>query len=373
MATARPARSAVRRRVAVAGVLLAAASALALLGSRAEGLPSGGSQPRAATAPCSPVDLGTLGGGQGNAVAVSSNGLVTGWAEDASGTPQPVLWKSGRATRINTGLVNVSPTAINSRGEVVGTGVEAADRKEVGWHWVGGRMTRLRAPAGKIPVPAAINDSGRIAGALASDDDGGAEPTAGEAPEQAATWASSTSPARVLPALPGDVGAHVYGLNKNGTMVGNSQGPDHFTPTVWDVGGRVTALPALGGKWGVARVVDDAGVAVGAAAAGTGDQQAMIWDASHRGQARGRPGGRAVQANGLARGIAVGQTEVREAGDLLRTQAVRWDASGNAAVLRPLSGHPGAGVNAASRAGLVVGFSSDERGARRPTLWTCGP
>src|SRR4051812_46761018 len=204
MAIAKSARPVVRRRVALAVVPLTVASALALLATRAEGLPSTGTEqaaakaPTVATAACSPTDLGTLGGGQGNAIAVSSNGLVAGYAEDASGTPQPVLWRSGHPTRISTGLINVTPTGINSRGEVVGTGVDAADQEAVGWHWVSGRLTRLKAPAGKIAMPAAINDTGRIAGALASDDDGGAEPTAGEAPEQAATWASASASARAL-------------------------------------------------------------------------------------------------------------------------------------------------------------------------------
>jgi uncharacterized membrane protein len=358
---------------------LAAASALALLASRAEGLPSGSSELAAATskatgatAACTPQELSTLGGGQANAIAISSNGLVVGYAEDASGTPQPVLWKAARPTRISTGLINVSPTGVNSRGEVVGTGVDADEGEEVGWHWADGKLTRLKAPAGKEAVPEAINDSGRIAGALAADDDGEGQTTPGEAPAQAAMWASATAPAHALPALPGDVGAHVYGLNKNGTMVGNSQGPDHFTPAVWDAGGHVTALPGLGGKWGVARAVDDTGVAVGAAVAATGGQQAMTWDVGRRGHARGWSGGRAVQAIGLAQGSAVGQVEVREPGDLIRTHAVRWDASGKAEELPPLSGHPGAGVNAASSAGLVVGFSSDERGARHATLWKCG-
>jgi hypothetical protein len=369
MATAKLDRRVVRRRVVVAATALTAASVFALMAGRAEGLPP--PSPNAGTATCSAVDLGTLGGNQGNATAVSSNGLVTGYAEDSSGTPQPVFWKSGRASRIATGLINVSPTGINSRGEVVGVGVRPSDLEEVGWHWVGGRTTFLQTPAGKVAVPAAISDSGRIAGALASNDDGGAEPTTKEAPEQAVTWASANSPARVLPALSGDVGAHVYGLNQKGVMVGNSQGSDHFTPAIWDAGGHVTALAGLGGDWGIARAVDDTGVAVGAAVGPTGEQQAMEWDVSHHGKKHGYAGGRAVRANGLVHGHAVGQTEVREAGDIVRTKAVEWDDAGNASIIPPLSGHPGAGVNAATPDGVVVGFSSDSRGARRPTSWTC--
>ena len=369
MATAKIDRRALIRAV-VAVFVLTAAAAFALLAGRAEGAPPP-ALPQADPPTCSAADLGTLGGSQGNATAVSSNGLVTGYAEDRSGTPQPVLWKSGKARRIVTGLISVTPTGINRRGEVVGVGVEPSDLETVGWHWVSGKTTLLRAPAGKVAVPEAINDAGRIAGALASNDDGGAEPTSGEAPEQPATWASAKAPAKVLPQLAGDVGGHVYGLNQKGIMVGNSQGLDHFTPTMWDAGGHVTALEGLGGKWGVARAVDDKGVAVGAAVAASGEQQAMLWDVDHQAKKRGWSGGKGIQANGLTRGIAVGQTDVREKGDITLTKALQWDASGNPAIIPPLSGHPGAGVNAASSDGTVVGFSSNDRGARRPTKWTC--
>lgn len=371
MATAKIDRRAVIRAV-VAVSALTAAAAFALVANRAEGVPPP-SLPSSDPANCSAADLGTLGGSQGNAAAVSSNGLVTGYAEDRSGTPQPVIWKSGKAHRITTGLLSVTPTGINRRGEVVGVGVEPSDLETVGWHWVDGKTTLLRTPAGKVAVPEAINDAGRIAGALASNDDGGAEPTSGEAPEQPALWASARAKVKVLPQLAGDVGGHVYGLNKNGIMVGNSQGLDHFTPTIWDAGGHVTALEGLGGAWGVARAVDDTGVAVGAAVAASGDQQAVLWDVDHRAKKRGWAGGKGTQANGLIGGIAVGQTDVREKGDIIRTKAVQWNASGNPAIIPPLSGHPGAGVNAASPDGILVGFSSNDRGGRRPTKWTCKP
>lgn len=362
-----------RERAAALVAVLLAASLVGVVVSQAQGTSRSSSRLTPAAANCAAADLGTLGGSQGNAIAASSNGLVTGYAEDAAGRPQPVLWKGSQVSRISTGLVNVTPVGVNSHGEVVGTGVKPTSLEEVGWHWVAGRTSFLRTTAGRVAVPTAISDTGRIVGALASSDDGGAEPTAGEAPEQAVTWASSSSPARVLPALPGDVGARIYGLNTNGVMVGSSQGPDHFTPAIWDAGGHVSALPGLGGSWGVARAVDDAGIVVGAAVAASGDQQAMMWDVGHHATKLGTTGGRAVQVTGLADGAAFGQSEVRDAGDVVHTQALRWDAGGNAAVLPPLPGHSGAGVNAASADGLVVGFSSDDRGSRRPTTWTCSP
>jgi len=126
MVTEKINRRAVSRRAVVAVSALTAAAAFALVAGQAEGVPQP-SVPPSELATCSPADLGTLGGSQGNATAVSSNGLVTGYAEDRSGTPQPVVWKSGKASRIVTGLLSVTPTGINRRGEVVGVGVEPSD------------------------------------------------------------------------------------------------------------------------------------------------------------------------------------------------------------------------------------------------------
>ena len=252
---------------------------------------------------------------------------------------------------------------MNRRGEVVGTGVERATLDLVGWHWSGGKTTLLKAPAGTVAMPAAISDTGRIVGAVASDDDGAANPTSGEAPEQAASWASMNAPAKILPALAGDVGAHAYGVNKNGITVGNSQASDHFTAVVWDAGGHVTALPGLGGSFGIARAIDDTGVAVGDAVPASGDPEAVTWDVGHHPKSHGKAKGRNTQATGLVHGRAVGQTQVRGADGVDRPRAVLWDAAGTDTTLPPLSGDPGAGVNAAADStGVAAGFSSDAHG-----------
>jgi uncharacterized membrane protein len=371
-------RRAVRRGALYAGVLAALVAPPVARSVAAQSGPPGGqagahAAAAAAAAPCTATKLATLGGAQGNALAVSSNGLVVGFADDSGGTPQPVLWRAGQPTRITTGLINVSPASVNSRGEVVGLGVEADTLEQVGWEWVAGRTTLLKAPAGTLAVPGAISDTGVIVGAVAADDDGSANPTSGEAPERAASWASATAPATILPALPGDVGAHAYGINKKGVMVGNSQAEDHFTPVVWDARGRVTALPALGGSWGIARSVDDSGTVVGDAAPATGDTETLTWDVGRHQKRHGKGHGRRTQGRGLVHGRAVGQTEVRGADGVDRPQALIWDDAGTTAPLPPLPGDPGAGVNAAAEAtGVVAGFSSDAGASRRPMTWTCG-
>jgi probable HAF family extracellular repeat protein len=329
--------------------------------------------PGAAPAPCATVQLATLGGTQGNALAVSSNGLVVGWAEDSTGTPQPVLWQNGQAQRIDTGLTNVSPAGVNSRGEVIGLGVTPGEPTQVGWQWTGGRTTILQSPPGTIAVPSAISDTGLIVGALASDDDGDAAPTSGEAPERAASWASANAPAVDLPSLPGDVGGHAFGVNSQGVIVGSSQATDHFTPVLWAPGGRVFALPMASSRWGIARTVDDTGLVVGDVAVAGGSTETVTWDPARAQRRHGTGGGKGTEGRGLVHGRAVGQIQVRGSDDVDRSHAVLWDAGSGTQPLPPLPGDRGAGVNAASgNSGVVAGYSSDVRDLRRPVTWTCG-
>jgi hypothetical protein len=371
-----PGRTALRRGILCAAVVAAVAvpPVANATGLTAQRKPAVAPVAPAAAAPCAPKELPTLGGSQGSALAVSSSGLVAGFADDGSGTPQPVLWSGGAAQKITTGLTNVSPTGVNARGEVVGVGVDPSSLDQVGWQWRAGKLTRLRTLAGTVALPAAISDTGRIVGALAADDDGAANPTSGEAPERAASWASAAAPPSVLAALPGDVGAHAYGVNGKGVVVGSSQASDHFTPVVWDNGGKVTELPALGGAWGIARAIDDTGTAVGSAVAGTGEPQALTWDVGRHPTPHGKAGGRRTQGTGLVHGRAVGTTEVRGADGVDRPQAVLFDAGANASTLPPLSGDPGAGVTAAADStGVAVGFSSGDSASRTPMTWTCAP
>lgn len=354
---------------AAALIFLATPAGIAMVTHRSDTASTASTTPPTA-APCHPTALPTLGGVQGNAVAVSSNGLVTGYAEDGGGTPQPVLWRAGKVTRIATGLAQVSPTAVNSRGEVVGHGVEPVTLEEVGWHWVGGRVTLLKVPTGAVASPSAISDSGLIVGGLASDDDG-AHPASGEAPDRAAIWASAGTSARVLSALPGDLGAHAFGVNRRGVVVGISEAADHFTPVVWDVAGRVRALPGIGGSWGIARGIDDSGLVFGDVAPASGDPEAVVWDAGRSQKRLGPASGRSTQGKGVVHGYAVGQTEVRGTDGVDRPKALLWRGTSKPAPLPPRPGDAGAGVNAAAGNGLVVGFSSDARGVRRPMTWMC--
>ena len=368
-----PARTALRRGVLCAAVV-AALAVPPVASATGQRKPAAAMAAPPVAAPCAPKELPTLGGSQGTALAVSTSGLVTGFADDGAGTPQPVLWDGGAAQRISTGLTNVSPTGVNARGEVVGVGVDPSSLDQVGWQWRAGKLTRLRTLAGTVALPAAISDTGRIVGALASDDDGAANPTSGEAPERAASWASAAATPSILPALPGDVGAQAYGVNSKGVAVGSSQASDHFTPVAWDNGGKVAELPALGGAWGIARAIDDTGTVVGSAVAATGDPQAVTWDVGRHPTNHGKANGRRTQGTGTVHGRAVGTTDVRGGDGVDRPQAVLFGTGTSTSTMPPLAGDPGAGVTAADdSSGVAVGFSSGSSASRKPMTWTCAP
>src|SRR4051812_37303242 len=119
-----PGRTAVRRGVLGAAVVAALpvpplASATGLTAPRQ---PAAAAPGRAVAAPCVPKELPTLGGGQGSALAVSSNGLVAGFADDGSGNPQPGLWTGGGARETAQGPARGGRPGGDRPGEAPGAG-----------------------------------------------------------------------------------------------------------------------------------------------------------------------------------------------------------------------------------------------------------
>jgi probable HAF family extracellular repeat protein len=111
------------------------------------------------------VDLGTLGGPNSMAMAISENGIVSGWAELPSGERNAVIWDS-------TGIVDLGtpPGAIESRAMAANEFGQVAGRAEVGpqsqgFFFENGTWT----PIGNLPGTSAsgandIDSGGRIVG-----------------------------------------------------------------------------------------------------------------------------------------------------------------------------------------------------------------
>ncbi len=267
--------------VAVAAVMIGG-GVVAQIGLRGRAGPAVAAEFRALVAPCEATALPTLGGRWGNATAASSNGLVVGIAEDASGRSRPVLWRAGRAVALEIALDAVVPTGVNRSGAVVGTGYDSAAEMLVGWWWSGGTMHRLPVEPDDIALPEAIDDSGRIVGALIEDEEHSDGPGADEN-ERAALWVSTKTLPRELPAAAGDDTAHAFAIAPDGTIGGVSMGRT-AAGALWDLQGRVQRLPNLDdAAAGLVRGFDSQARPVGdAAAAGGGSPSHTISGRPHQ-------------------------------------------------------------------------------------------
>jgi probable HAF family extracellular repeat protein len=121
----------------------------------------------------SPIDLGSLGGSEGNvALDINSRGQVIGNSElYGNMVTHTFLWQSGTMSDLGTlpGDVDSFAGGINDRGQVVGESCDASGNCR-GYIWQKGSMTDLNTlipPSDNLNVlfGSNINDSGEITGA----------------------------------------------------------------------------------------------------------------------------------------------------------------------------------------------------------------
>jgi uncharacterized membrane protein len=315
------------------------------------------------TNPCTGSALPTLGGRNGNAVAVNRDGAVVGIADDATAQSRPVMWRAGGVTPLAVPLQAAVPTAVNRHGVVVGTGYDPGAEMLVGWWW-DGTTHRLPVRAGDSALPEAIDDAGRVAGALVAEHDHADGPNADDS-ERAAYWPSVHTLPRQLPALPGDDAAHAFAIAPDGTVGGVSLGAGG-TPVLWDRLGRLRSLGGPGGVHGF----DARSRPVGQLAV-PGGTHAVVWDAAGQPAELGRTG--ISSATDAAAASVVGFAQPRGG----RSQAVIWlDGAARelpAVSTRGFTGVAGTANAVADTTGAitVAGFSADSVGVRRPTVWRC--
>ena len=126
----------------------------------------------------------------------------------------------------------------------------------VGWYWNGKRIRLLPTDPGDAAFPSAIDDAGRVVGAVAADEDH-ADGNVVDDVERAAYWPSVRSLPRVLGPLAGDEGAHAFAIR--GKKIGGVSSGDTFTPVVWDLAGRPKALRSSGAGAGAVQTFTTAG------------------------------------------------------------------------------------------------------------------
>jgi uncharacterized membrane protein len=183
-------------------------------------------------------------------------------------------------------------------------------------------------------------------------------------------WAADNSRSR-LPPAPGPTDFQAASaINNNGVVVGVVAYPARAVR--WDAQGA-HALPLGNGDSSTVYDLNDAGTAVGWVSSGI-DKRPAKWPSATAlvllSLPTGARGGYAAAINKL--GQAVGQVVYRSAGGaVVRTEAVRWSATGVPTLL------PGLGFSGASAindAGVVAGWSSADElgGSQSPVIWAGG-
>jgi probable HAF family extracellular repeat protein len=282
------------------------------------------------------VELGTLGGIYGVAMAVNDHGAVAGMSTTAQGLLRPFLWRDGRMINLGALGDNVKAIAldINNRGDVVGTSEVPGQETSRAILWRDGRMFDLGTLGGRGSVATGVNDLGVVVGySDTADNDthafrwergvmtdlgsfmatdvndrgqivGGYETPAGY---HAALWSENR-----LVDLGVTVGtfSEARAINDRGWIVGNSiPDRDNAEAFLWR-DGTMRALPTLGGTASAAQGISNAGMIVGTAQDRTGQTHNVAWnrgrvvDLEARGILRAVDGADVVDVN--SRGDIVG-------------------------------------------------------------------
>ncbi len=201
------------------------------------------------------VDLGTLGGPESHAAAVSDSGLVVGCADTASGV-HAFLWRDGAmqdlGTATDTPGGNSCALAVNDAGLVAG---RSGGGEVVTWH--GTSVTHL----GVQGDVGGINDAGTVVGSYAQN-----------GTTHAFMYRDGVVTDLSDPAAPGAASA-AKAINAHGQIAGTSNG----RAFLYDDGAR-RDLGTLGGGSSSGAGIDDRGDVVGMSFDATSQPRAFVFD-----------------------------------------------------------------------------------------------
>jgi uncharacterized membrane protein len=314
----------------------------------------------------------------GEAVAFNAGGVFVGGVANALGNPtttfESAWWdRSGRLHVLDTGLLGSEVNDINASGEMVGNGYDPTSGALRSYVRLHGRQVFLKGLGGTFTRARRINQQGEIAGTST---------TTGDAGLFAVRWRSPDATPDVLPPAAGDMFSVGLGINRDGFVSGNTQpnAPDNpFFPALWhgvSAPHLLATTPAL--PWGTAYVVNDSGQAAGELDSTDGStSHAVVWtSAGQLVDLIGVPGGQQSSALDIAQNgwvVGVSLTFPPDGGPPSFADSFFWPGHGRLRILPTLQG-AGSGfssVHGVDSDGTASGFSTDNSGMTRPTVWRC--
>jgi probable HAF family extracellular repeat protein len=259
-------------------------------------------------------DLGTLGGPTSRGYDVNSAGRVVGWTTNSSGQTLPARWTSAGISPLPTlGTVGGAAWAVNEAGTIVGSSfVSAGVYRAALWNDQG--VTDLGTLGGASSIAYDINAFGIVVGG-AQDSDG---------VMQATVWTAGVPSA--VDSLPGSQGSVARGINDVGQLILWNYG---IARASFHDGQEMIDLGTLGGDESWAYGLNNLGQVAGWAELPSGIYHAFVWaDADGDGwsssgemQDLGTLGGLFSAAYGINdSGVIVGYAQDQNN----QWQAVRW-------------------------------------------------
>lgn len=181
------------------------------------------------------TDLGTLGGQYTTARDMNDNGVIAGEAHRTLSNVNAFTYQNGTLHEINPVHYRQSVTAINNRGEIIGSfePVYSVTPQRRPFHYVDGVFTDLTSALDPDVYLSGINDRGQIVG------------TARPRPDLPQGFIYENGVVDYLGAGLSGVPNYAYDINDSGTVVGSVADQDVMRPFVFKEG-RLTTVNVRG-------------------------------------------------------------------------------------------------------------------------------